>query len=71
MQRGFEPDLESVNQRPSLRRPDLTALVGGAAADHSLDGVELADPAQSLGRERTPPHRTETLRRQYGAFPSR
>jgi hypothetical protein len=51
-QLGSEPRVQGFHQRPATLLPDRTPLLGRAAADLRLDGIELADPAQRLFRQR-------------------
>ena len=49
---GAQPGLEFVKHRFGLLVSDGTALVGGAAAELALDGIELGDARQGLAGSR-------------------
>jgi hypothetical protein len=43
LQLGTQPRVQVVDDRPALLLPDRTSLLGGAAADHALDRIELCN----------------------------
>ena len=43
--------MQGLDNRLAALLPDRTPLLGRAAADLGLDGIELADPAQRLRGE--------------------
>ena len=49
---GFEPRVESLEDRPALVLPDEASLVGTAAPDSALDAVEFGDAFQRLAGDR-------------------